>query len=137
VTPEEARERFAAARVAMLATVDPRGSPHLVPVTFVLDGDTVCTAVDGKRKQSTWLRRHENIRSHPAVGLLVQHWDEDWSRLWWVRADGPARVTDDPSTVERVVDLLRRKYEQYQTVGAGGPVIEVTVHAWRGWSASR
>jgi PPOX class probable F420-dependent enzyme len=134
MNPDEARERFAAARVAMLATVDPAGTPHLVPVTFVVDGNTVCSAVDGKPKRGTWLRRHENIRSHPEVSLLVQHWDEEWSRLWWVRADGLARVTADPSTVERVVDLLRRKYDQYQTVGVGGPVIEVAVRAWRGWS---
>jgi PPOX class probable F420-dependent enzyme len=135
VIPAEARERFAAARVATLATVDSSGAPHLVPVTFVVDGDTVWTAVDGKPKRAVWLRRHENVRSHPAVSLLVQHWDEDWSRLWWVRAGGTARVTEDPSTVERAVARLRRKYEQYQTVGVGGPVIEVAVQTWRGWAA--
>jgi PPOX class probable F420-dependent enzyme len=134
VTPGQARERFATARVATLATVDTAGAPHLVPVTFAVDGDTIVSAVDGKPKRDSWLRRHENIRSNPAVSLLVQHWDEDWSRLWWVRAGGTARVTADPSTVEHAVALLRRKYEQYQTVGAGAPLIVVTAHAWRGWS---
>jgi PPOX class probable F420-dependent enzyme len=135
VTPEEARERFVAARVATLATVDASGGPHLVPVTFAVEGDTVWSAVDGKPKRVTRLRRHENIRSRPGVSLLVQHWEEDWSRLWWVRADGLARVSADPTTVEHAVGLLRRKYDQYRTVGAGGPVIEVTVRTWRGWSA--
>jgi PPOX class probable F420-dependent enzyme len=135
VTPAESRERFAAARVATLATVGSSGAAHLVPVTFAVEGDTVWSAVDGKPKRATWLVRHENIRARPAVSLLVQHWDEDWSRLWWVRADGLARVTADPSIVEHVVGLLRRRYDQYATVGVGGPVIEVAVHTWRGWSA--
>jgi PPOX class probable F420-dependent enzyme len=135
VTPDEARERFAAARVATLATVDASGAPHLVPVTFAVEGDTVWTAVDGKPKRATWLRRHENVQARPQVSLLVQHWDEDWSRLWWVRADGFARVGTDPSIVEHAVDLLRGRYDQYRTVGAGGPVIEVTVRAWHGWAA--
>jgi PPOX class probable F420-dependent enzyme len=135
VNSMQARERFVAARVATLATVDPSGTPHLVPVTFAVDGDTLWTAVDGKPKRGTWLRRHENVQARPPVSLLAQHWDEDWSRLWWVRADGLARVTTDPSTVEHVVGLLRRRYDQYETVGVGGPVIEVAVHAWRGWAA--
>jgi PPOX class probable F420-dependent enzyme len=135
VTPDEARRRFGDARVAVLATVDPTPAPHVVPVTFVVDGDTVWTAVDGKPKRSTRLRRLANIRANPRTSLLVQHWDEDWRLLWWVRVDGTAVITDDPDTLDRVVRLLRRKYDQYDDVSVDGPVIEITVHDWRGWSA--
>jgi PPOX class probable F420-dependent enzyme len=127
------RERFAAARVAVLGTADAQGVPHLVPVTFVVAGDTVWSATDGKPKKSTELKRHANIREQPRVSLLVQHWDEDWSRLWWVRADGLAVVTGQESTVQEAVARLRHKYGQYQQVTAHGPVIEVTVQRWRGW----
>jgi PPOX class probable F420-dependent enzyme len=133
----EARLRFTKARVAMLATADATGVPHLVPITFVVDGATVYSAVDGKPKRGTHLRRHDNIRAQPRVSLLVQHWAEDWSRLWWVRADGLAKVTDDPSTVDRVARLLQRKYDQYDRVGVGGPVIEVDVRSWLGWSGGQ
>ncbi|MFC0530117.1 TIGR03668 family PPOX class F420-dependent oxidoreductase [Phytohabitans kaempferiae] len=131
-----ARIRFAAARVATLATVDGAGAPHLVPVTFVLDGDTIWSAVDAKPKRHTALRRLDNIRANPRVSLLAQHWDEDWSALWWARADGLAMVTEASSAVEHAVALLRAKYTQYQTVDVHGPVIEVAVHAWHGWSAA-
>jgi PPOX class probable F420-dependent enzyme len=134
VTP--ARLRFAAARVATLATVDSGGGPHAVPVTFAVDGDTVWSAVDAKPKRSRALRRLENIRADPRVTLLAQHWDEDWSALWWVRADGLAVVTEEPLAVHRAVALLREKYPQYRTVDVPGPVIEVAVRAWRGWSGS-
>lgn len=133
---DAARPRFAAARVATLATVDAAGAPHAVPVTFAVDGDTVVSAVDGKPKRATLLRRHRNIRVNPRVSLLAQHWDEDWSALWWVRADGLAVVTDEPSAVRRAVGLLRAKYEQYGSMDVHGPVIEVTVGAWHGWSAT-
>jgi len=128
-----ARGRFAAARVAVLSTVAPAGQPHLVPVTFALTGDTLWSATDGKPKRGGHLRRHRNIAGEPRVSLLVQHWDEEWSRLWWVRADGLATVTDEPATVARAVAALSAKYEQYQHVALGPPVIEVRVTGWRSW----
>ncbi|WP_173076795.1 TIGR03668 family PPOX class F420-dependent oxidoreductase [Phytohabitans rumicis] len=133
---EEARRRFAAARVATLATVDGTGAAHQVPVTFVVDGDMVWSAVDAKPKRGTELRRHTNIRAESRVTLLVQHWDEDWSRLWWVRADGLAVVSDARSVVDRAVRLLREKYAQYRDVDVHGPIIEVAVQRWRAWSAA-
>jgi PPOX class probable F420-dependent enzyme len=133
----EALERLTAARVAILGTVDPAGAPHLVPVTFAVDGDTVWTAVDEKPKGGTRpLRRHANILSEARVSLLVQHWDEDWTRLWWVRADGVAAISESPAVTDRVAGLLRRKYRQYDRVGLAGPVIGVTVHTVRGWTAT-
>jgi PPOX class probable F420-dependent enzyme len=132
----EARRLFTGARVAVLATLNPSGQPHLVPITFVVDSDRVWTAVDGKSKRSTQLRRHANIRANPAVSLLAQHWDEDWSALWWVRADGIATITDTVASVDRVADLLRSKYDQYDSVDVSGPVVAVTIHTWRGWTAA-
>ena len=92
---DDARRRFAAARVARLATVAGDGQPHLVPVVFAVEGDTVLIAVDAKPKRHRALKRLRNIADHPAVSLLVDHYDDDWSALWWVRADGVATVTDD------------------------------------------
>ena len=87
-----ARERFAAGRVARLATMSPDSRPHLVPVVFAVVGDTVWTAVDAKPKSTRSLRRLANIEANPRVSLLVDHYEEDWSALWWVRVDGKARL---------------------------------------------
>jgi PPOX class probable F420-dependent enzyme len=98
LTAHEARRRFAASPVARLATVRPDGTPHLVPVVFALVGDVVTTAVDHKPKRSTSLQRLANLRAEPRCSLLVDHYDDDWTRLWWARADGRAEVVDDPAT---------------------------------------
>ncbi len=131
----EARSRLSDARSAVLATADEMGAPHLVPITFVLEGEIVYTAVDGKPKRPGKLRRHENIRAEPRVCLIAEHWDEDWSLLWWVRVDGLAQVIASNSAVQHVVELMRHKYDQYNTVPIGGPVIEIAVHTWRGWAS--
>jgi PPOX class probable F420-dependent enzyme len=134
VTPEEARARFAGARVARLATADAAGRPHLVPVAFAVAGDTIYSAVDAKPKRTRALRRLANVRANPAVSLLVDHWDEeDWSRLWWVRADGRGRVLDpeDPEA-RRAVELLRDRYPQQR---ADGEVLAVAAERWSGWNA--
>jgi PPOX class probable F420-dependent enzyme len=131
--PAEARRRFATARVATLATVDSTGAPHLVPVTFAVEADTVWSAVDAKPKRSPHLRRLANIRGESRVSLLVQHWDEDWAALWWVRAVGLASVDERPATVSRIAGLLRQKYQQYGEVDVTGPVIEIVVRRWHGW----
>ncbi|MGZ4272517.1 MAG: TIGR03668 family PPOX class F420-dependent oxidoreductase, partial [Solirubrobacteraceae bacterium] len=93
MTAEEARERFAAARVARLATADAGGRPHLVPVVFAVEGDRIYTVVDAKPKRTTSLRRLANVLENPQVALLVDHYDDsDWDALWWARADGRGRV---------------------------------------------
>jgi PPOX class probable F420-dependent enzyme len=127
-----ARSRFAAARVARLATVGADGAPHLVPVTFALRGDTVVIAVDHKPKRTTDLRRLRNIEADPRVSLLADHYAEDWTRLWWVRADGTARVVREGGDVGELV----AKYPQYAARPPAGPVILVAVTSWRGWAAS-
>ncbi len=86
------RRRLADSTVAVLATVTPDGRPHAVPVCFALDGAVIYFAVDHKPKRTTDLQRLRNIAANPAVSLLAEHYEHDWNRLWWVRADGIARV---------------------------------------------
>jgi PPOX class probable F420-dependent enzyme len=131
----EARALFAAARVARLATVRPDGAPHVVPVVFVLEGDTVWLAVDEKPKRHRRLQRLANIRAEPRVSLLVDEYEEDWTRLWWVRADGRARIVDEGPELDRAVSLLLRKYPQERLQPPRGPALAVKVERWRGWRA--
>ncbi len=133
---EIARRRVLAARVARLATIDPDGRPHLVPIVFVLDGETLYTAVDAKPKRSRRLRRIENARDRPDVVVLVDHYQDDWTRLWWVRLRGRARVLDNGEEAERALQLLREKYEQYRRERPSPPVLAVDIHEWYGWDAS-
>ena len=131
---DDAPARFGAARVARLATTDADGSPHLVPVVFALVGETVWTAVDAKPKTTTALRRLDNVRAHPAVSLLVDHYADDWATLWWVRADGVATVLDVDEG-RAGLDALTAKYPQYQENPPPGPVLRVDVTRWMSWSA--
>lgn len=138
MTPDEARARFASEPVARLATVAAHGAPHLVPITFVVEGDRIVSAIDAKPKRGGRLRRLqrlENIAANPRVSVLVDRYDDDWRRLWWVRADGAARIVEDGSELMRTLDLLRDRYLQYREVDLIGPAIVVEVERWTGWSA--
>jgi PPOX class probable F420-dependent enzyme len=135
LTSTAAADRFRAARVARLATVGDTGQPHLVPVVFAVAGQVVVIAIDHKPKARRDVRRLANITANPAVSLLVDHYDEDWSTLWWVRADGDATVVRDPAAMAGPIDLLVAKYPQYQQIRPAGPVILIRVHTWRGWAA--
>ncbi len=135
MTPDEARARVLNARVGYLATADAAGVPHIVPITFVVDADRIITAIDGKPKRGTRLRRLDNIAANPAVSLLVESYDDDWSRLWWARADGVAAVLTNEEARAGVVELLRARYPQYTTVSIDGPVIVIEVRRWSGWTA--
>jgi PPOX class probable F420-dependent enzyme len=128
--------RLVAARVARLATTDPDGRPHLVPIVFAVDGDTLYSAVDRKPKRSQTLRRIENARARPDVTVLVDHYEEEWTRLWWVRLRGRARVLDDGSERQRALALLAEKYPQYRTDPPDGPVLAVDVVETREWVGS-
>jgi PPOX class probable F420-dependent enzyme len=125
--------RSAEAR-ARLATADRTGRPHLVALVFAVSGDCIYSAVDAKPKRTTALRRLANVRENPTVALLVDHYEEDWSRLWWVRAEGRGRVLEagDPEA-QRAVALLTRRYPQQRGAGA---VLAVDVERWSGWSAA-
>jgi PPOX class probable F420-dependent enzyme len=134
--PREARSRFAAARVARLATADAAGRPHLVPVAFALDADRVYSAIDDvKPKATRRLKRLQNIAANPAVSILADHYEDDWEKLWWVRADGEAYVVEDEAELERARELLRTKYPQYGELGLDiGGAIAIDVSRWSSWS---
>jgi len=136
LTTDEARRRFAAARVARLATVSEQGQPHLVPCTFAVEGELIYSAVDGKPKSTTNLRRLRNIAVNPQVTVLTDHYADDWSALWWVRADGQATIIEDPLAMAAPITLLAARYPQYITSPPGGPVIAIRVSRWAGWSAA-
>jgi len=124
-----------AARVARLATHNPNGAIDVVPITFALvDDDTILTVVDHKPKRTTELQRLDNIRFDPSVTVLVDHYEDDWARLWWVRLRGQAEVVDAPPAA--LLEPLIRKYEQYRTVVPVGPLVSITVTGVRGWSAA-
>lgn len=128
--------RFARARVARLATVAPDGRPHLVPVVFTLVDNVIYTAVDAKPKTTQRLRRLTNIEHNPQVSVLVDHYDDDWSQLWWVRADGVATIHHDGATMRTGYELLRANYPQYQSVALAGPVITIAVEHWTSWQGA-
>jgi PPOX class probable F420-dependent enzyme len=123
---------FASARVARLATVGESGAPHLVPMVFALAGDVIHTAVDAKPKSTRNLKRLANIARDPRVSVLADHYDEDWTQLWWVRADGVARVV--PSSPAGLAALTAR-YPQYVAAPPPGPFLEITVTRWTAWHA--
>lgn len=132
----EARRRLAGARVVRLATVTAAGRPHVVPCCFVLDGDVWYSAVDGKPKTTRRLRRLDNVAAGGRASVLADHYDEDWSRLWWVRADGAARVLPEGPEADRARAGLAARYRQYQAVALDGPVLALSIERWTGWSAS-
>jgi PPOX class probable F420-dependent enzyme len=129
-----ARQLFAGARVARLATITPDGRPHVVPIVFALRGDTVLSAVDAKPKRTTALARLRNIAAHPAASVLADHYEEDWSALWWARGDGRARILASGTPAAReAVALLRERYPQQRVTGA---VMALEVERWSGWAAA-
>jgi PPOX class probable F420-dependent enzyme len=133
VEEEAMRRRMAEAQVGCLGTVTPHARPHLVPCCFVLDGDTVYSAVDDKPKSTVDLVRLDNLRSTGAASLLVDNYEDDWSQLWWVRADGRGRVVETGDDRERALGLLAAKYEQYRRRIPTGPVVVIDITTWRAW----
>ncbi|MCV7282042.1 TIGR03668 family PPOX class F420-dependent oxidoreductase [Mycolicibacterium flavescens] len=131
----DATTAFAEAPIARLSTVGPQGAPHLVPVVFAVHDGVVYTAVDAKRKTTRRLRRLVNIEANPQVSLLVDHYEDDWSRLWWVRADGNAEIHTSGEELATGYTLLRRKYPQYERLALDGPVVTVAVTRWASWQA--
>jgi PPOX class probable F420-dependent enzyme len=134
--PRELRRRVAAAPVARLATIRSDGSPRLVPVTFAVLGELLCFAVDEvKPKRDARLARLDDIARDPRVVLLVDHYDADWSALWWVRIDGDAAAHETGEVRESALNLLVAKYPPYRTACPAGPVVVITPRRWTGWSA--
>jgi PPOX class probable F420-dependent enzyme len=133
---ETMRRLVSRASVGRLATVRRDGRPHVVPICFVVTGDVVYSAVDEKPKRHRHLQRVSNITATGTASLLVDEYDEDWSRLWWVRLDGQARLVDNTAEAERAIRSLSDKYLQYRAQPPSGPVLAVDVERWVGWSAT-
>ena len=126
------RRRVAAARVAHMGTIRTDGRPHVVVLCFVLEGDVIYSAIDAKPKSTSNLMRLDNVRSNPGVELLVDHYEDDWTRLWWVRVGGTGRVVEQS---DHGLERLVQKYDQYKAQPPAGPFIEIITTTWRGWEA--
>lgn len=126
------------ARVGRLATADATGRPLVVPVCFIFDGAALYSAVDDKPKRTRALRRLRNVAENPQACLLVDLWDEDWTRLAWVRVDGRADVLAGGPAFERAIGELRAKYPQYRTMELerDGAVLRVRAERVRAWRAA-
>jgi PPOX class probable F420-dependent enzyme len=129
------RARVSAARVGRLATVRPDGRPHVVACCFAVVDDRIWTAVDAKPKATARLQRLANVRAHPWASLLVDHYEEDWDALWWVRVDGPAEVLAAGDEHAAALAALIAKYPQYTAAPPRGEVIAIVAERWRGWSS--
>jgi PPOX class probable F420-dependent enzyme len=140
VSPAEARLRFVQARVARLATAGADGRPHVVPIVFAVakrsDHDVIYSVVDAKPKRTTALLRLVNVSENPRVSVLADHYEEDWDRLWWVRADGSGRRLTELGEPEAAaaVALLQARYPQQHAVGT---VLAVDVERWSGWASTQ
>jgi len=128
------RKRLGEARVAHLATVDEEGKPHVVPIAFAHHDENLYFVVDDKPKRTRDLKRLRNIAGNPRVSVLVDHYEDDWTRLWWVRVDGVAHVVVHDAEAQRAIDLLARKYAQYEGRRPQGPVVEIRIERMTGWS---
>jgi PPOX class probable F420-dependent enzyme len=129
------RALLVGARVGRLATVRPDGRPHVVACCFAVVGERVWTAVDAKPKATPRLQRLANVRAHPWASLLVDHYEEDWEALWWVRVDGPAVVLEAGGERDDALAALAAKYSQYISAPPAGPVIAIAAERVSGWSA--
>ena len=123
--------------VARLATADASGRPHVIPVCFAYDGRRIYSVLDAKPKRGslTALRRVRNILANPQVSLVLDHYEADWSKLWYLLIHGQAALIEDGDEPAAAIDLLRSKYEQYREMDLeGNPVIAITPERVTGWS---
>lgn len=136
IDSEQITRRLTEARSGTLGTVDHEGRPHLVPIVFAHREGRIYTAVDQKPKSTRRLKRLRNIEANPGVSVLLDRYDDDWTRLWWIRVDGTARVIESGPSFRKGIALLTSKYQPYGNQPPPGPVIEVRVETIRAWSAS-
>ncbi|MFZ0625012.1 MAG: TIGR03668 family PPOX class F420-dependent oxidoreductase [Acidimicrobiia bacterium] len=132
----EALKRFEAERVARFATITETGRPHIVPITFAVVDDQIVHMVDHKPKQSSQLKRLANVRLNPHASLLADHYEDDWSRLWWVRVDGTAIVVSRGAEWESARVALAGKYHQYRERPPTGPAVLLTIERITYWEGS-
>ena len=133
-----AQDRFLrSARSGHLATADAKGQPHVIPVCYVFDGEAIYSVLDAKPKSTSLrqLRRVRNILANPQVSLVVDHYDDDWSRLRYVLVIGDAGLLEEGEEWARAIAMLREKYPQYQGMDLDeSPVIKITPARYVPWS---
>lgn len=134
--PADAIRLLTTARTGHLATVRPDGRPHVVVVTFALVGDHVVTAIDRKPKTTKRLQRLRNIESGSRASFLVDHYEDDWSRLWWVRVDGSAEIHETGRHRDEALTALAARYSQYVDQPPDGAVIAVTIEEVTSWAGT-
>lgn len=135
LSPEEIHQRLSDARSATLGTTDGAGRAHLVPIVFAHRDGVIYTAIDAKPKSTLRLRRIRNIEINPQVSVLVDHYEDDWDRLWWIRLDWVARIVSDGPLRETALEILTERYPVYADQPPPGPAIAITVERIRSWSA--
>ena len=126
------------ARIAHLATADRSGQPHVVPICFAFDGKCFYSPIDEKPKRSAPanLKRLRNIRDNSQVSLVIDYYEEDWSKLCYVLITGTARILQSGKTHDRAVILLRKKYSQYRRMQIDTrPIIVITPKRITFWAA--
>jgi PPOX class probable F420-dependent enzyme len=136
IPPESARRLLEQARVARLATLDAHGRPTVVPIVYVRTGDELWSPIDGKPKRGGELARIRNVRRDPRVSVLIDGWDEDWQRLWWIQLRGLARV--ERPTAAALAALIA-KYPQYRTVPVSDGsdlALAIRIETQTSWRAS-
>ena len=136
---EQQAKRLADTPVGHLATADANGRPHVIPVCFAYDGEHIYSVLDGKPKRGslTGLRRVRNILANPQVSLVIDQYDADWTRLWYLLVQGRAEVVEGGPEPPAAIVLLRGKYPQYREMPLdGNPVIRITPERVTGWSSS-
>jgi PPOX class probable F420-dependent enzyme len=137
--PRTAADLLRRARVGRLATADPQGQPHVVPVCFAFDGAAVYIAIDDKPKRAAprRLRRVRNIEANPQVALVIDHYEEDWRCLGFVLMTGTAQMIAEGRDYLRALTLLRRKYRQYRAMRLeNNPVIKISPRRTVTWAAT-
>lgn len=107
--------------------------PHVVPVVFVRLDDLIFCPIDGKPKSKGILRRVRNLEANPRAALALDHYSDDWEKLWWLRLDCLASIE---AMSPEVAGLLKQKYKGYETYDVGSSVIKLSCHNWNFWSMS-
>lgn len=132
---ETQRNFLDAGRVAHLATAGRDNAPHLVPVCYVIDGDSLYITVDEKpKRRDAPLKRLRNIRENPLVAVTVDRWDEDWTRLAWVMLRGTAEILTGGPEHDAAQARLRGRYPQYRSMDLGPlPVIALRIEKATSW----
>ena len=133
---DAALRRASLEQVARLATTRENGSPHLVPIAFALESSTIYSMVDSKPKSTTELLRLRNISRNHDVCVLFDRYSDDWSRLWWVRVDGAAKIAEQGPDFETAGALLAGKYPQYRSNPPAGPAIVIDINRVAWWEST-